>query len=103
MPVSKMCWHGKNSPQVLALAKRLCGDGAATAAISASTVPAAPNLPMDTARCCYHNPVEAFIGMIWIEGMKSAFQASYTLPLEASQVRAWRDCFDVLQAEAPCN
>ena len=47
---AKRCWHGKNSPQVLALAKRLCGDGAASAAISASTVPAAPKLPTDTAR-----------------------------------------------------
>lgn len=101
---AKMCWHGKNSPQVLALAKRLCGDGTATSAISASTVPAAPKIPMDTARCCYHNSVEAFIGMdkkIWIEGMKSAFQASYTMPIEESQVRAWRDCFDVLQTELP--
>ena len=60
---AKKCWHGKNSPQVLALAKRLCEDGAAAPA-PAST------LPMDTARCCYYSSVEAFIGMdkqAWIE------------------------------------
>ena len=95
---AKKCWHGKNSPQVLALAKRLCGDGAAAAPAPAST------LPMDTARCCYHSSVEAFIGMdkqVWIEAMKSAFLASYAMPLEEAQVRAWKDCFNVLQAELP--
>ena len=95
---AKMCWHGKNSPQVLALAKRLCEDGAAAVLAPAST------LPMDTARCCYHSSVEAFIGMdkqAWIEAMKSAFLASYAMPLEEAQVRAWKDCFNVLQAELP--
>ena len=95
---AKRCWHGKNSPQVLALAKRLCGDGAVVV-----PAPASP-LPMDTARCCYHSSVASFIGMekqTWIEGMKSTFQASYTMPLEEAQVSAWRDCFDVLQAELP--
>ena len=99
---AKKCWHGKNSPQVLALAKRLCGEKAAPS--SAPAVSVSPEFPMDWARCCYHNSVEAFIGMdkkIWIEGMKSAFQASYTMLIEESQVRAWRDCFDVLQAELP--
>ena len=101
---NKMCWHGKNTPEVLALAKRLCGGEAAPEPNSGA--PVGQKRAIDRARCCYYNSVEKFIGIdknMWIEGMKSAFQASYPMTLEESQVRAWRDCFNVLQAELPAN
>ena len=33
--------------------------------------------------------------------MKSSFTESYTMPLGDSQVKAWKDCFDVLKEELP--
>lgn len=98
----KKCWHGRNSPEVLALAKKLCGDVASSAPAHAK--PAVPDLPTNTARCCYNNSVESFLTedkKTWIDGMKATFKASYSMPLDESQVRAWRDCFDVLKTELP--
>lgn len=99
---NKRCWHGKNAPEVLALARRLCGREAPPTPPQAA--PAGPKPPNHTARCCYHSSVEEFIGLdqkTWIDRMKSTFRASYSMPLGEPQIRAWRDCFTVLQAELP--
>lgn len=88
----KMCWHGKHNSNVLALAKRLCGLPAKKTRVSAS------------ARCCYQASVASFLSedrKSWIEEMKSSFVASYSMSLEESQVKAWKDCFDVLKKELP--
>lgn len=55
-------------------------------------------------RCCYKNNVMAFLQESkgdWIEKMKAAFATVVELPLGESQVRAWKDCFDVLQEQLP--
>lgn len=55
-------------------------------------------------RCCYTNSLEAFLRenkATWIEQMKQAFATLVEMPLGESQVRAWRDCFDVLMEQLP--
>ena len=55
-------------------------------------------------RCCYVNSLEGFLGESkadWIAKMKQSFLAISELPLGESQVRAWRDCFDVLMEQLP--
>ena len=55
-------------------------------------------------RCCYTNSLEAFLcedKATWIEHMKQAFTTLVEMPLGESQVRAWRDCFDVLMEQLP--
>ena len=55
-------------------------------------------------RCCYVNSLEGFLRESksdWIAKMKVSFLSISELPLGESQVRAWRDCFDVLMAQLP--
>lgn len=95
----KMCWHGKNSSEVLALAKRLCGDDK-----EAQVTPVAVPSVSTSARCCYYASVDEFLSEdknSWIEKMKTSFTESYSMPLGDSQVKAWKDCFDVLKKELP--
>lgn len=61
----KMCWHGKNSSEVLALARRLFGDAEETQAVHLVL----PSLST-SARCCYYASVEDFLSEnknAWIE------------------------------------
>ena len=95
----KMCWHGKNSSEVLALAKRLCGDDK-----EEQVTPVAVPSVSTSARCCYYASVDEFLSEdknSWIEKMKTSFTESYSMPLGDSQVKAWKDCFDVLKKELP--
>jgi hypothetical protein len=89
----KMCWHGKNSSEVLSLAKRLCS-AEKDEQLKEST----------NARCCYYASVEDFLledKKTWVEKMKTSFVASYSMPLGEAQIKAWKDCFDVLKNELP--
>ena len=55
-------------------------------------------------RCCYSNSLEGFLledKAEWIAKMKEAFAEMSELSLGESQVRAWKDCFDVLQEQLP--
>lgn len=95
----KKCWHGKNSSEVFTLAKRLCGNDEGTQAIPVM-VPSVST----SARCCYYASVDEFLSedkSAWIEKMKASFTESYSMPLGDSQVKAWKDCFDVLKKELP--
>lgn len=95
----KMCWHGKNTKEVLALAQRLCAGVVTAPDEDVNLVPVS-----DTARCCYYNSVETFLKEnkeSWVEKMKEAFYSSYSMSLSESQIKAWRDCFDVLLKELP--
>lgn len=95
----KMCWHGKNCSEVLALARRLFGDAEETQAVHLVL----PSLSA-SARCCYYASVEDFLSEnknAWIEKMQSSFIDLYSMPLGDSQVKAWKDCFDVLKKELP--
>lgn len=59
---------------------------------------------MGTMHCCYANTLPAFLAedkSAWISKMKDAFQHLLEMPLSDSQVRAWKDCFDVLQEQLP--
>lgn len=59
---------------------------------------------MSTMRCCYANMLPAFLAedkSAWISKMKDAFQHLLEMPLSDSQVRAWKDCFDVLTEQLP--
>ena len=46
----KKCWHSKNTPEVLALAKKLCE-------FKDTNIKSIPN---NTARCCYYNSIDNF-------------------------------------------
>lgn len=95
----KKCWYGRNSSEVLALAKRLCekhADEQIEQVVKTSKIACA--------RCCYYGSVENFLTEDkndWIEKMKTTFSEMFTMPLGESQVRAWKDCFDVLKKELP--
>lgn len=55
-------------------------------------------------RCCYSNNIVAFLSenkAEWVEKMKTAFSAVVEMPLGEAQVRAWKDCFDVLMEQLP--
>lgn len=55
-------------------------------------------------RWCYTNTISNFISKNehdWLECMKENFMRNIDLPLGESQVRAWKDCFRVLQDELP--
>lgn len=59
---------------------------------------------MGTMRCCYANTLPAFLSedrSAWVSKMKDAFQHLLKMPLSDSQVRAWKDCFDVLTEQLP--
>lgn len=97
---NKMCWHGKNTPDVLALAQSLCG------ANHSPSIPASGRVDVlkNKSRCCYYGTVGKFLEkdkIKWLKTMKASFQASYSMPLGEAQIRAWEDCFDVLQKELP--
>lgn len=54
--------------------------------------------------CCYKNSIDAFLRenkSTWVETMKRNFEIISDLPLGESQVRAWKDCFDVLEDQLP--
>lgn len=55
-------------------------------------------------RCCYANSINGFIAenkSDWIEKMKTVFKSMLEMPLGDSQIRAWKDCFDVLLEQLP--
>ena len=55
-------------------------------------------------RCCYVNSIAAFLSedrSIWISKMKDTFHHLFEMPLSDSQIRAWKDCFDVLLEQLP--
>lgn len=55
-------------------------------------------------RCCYANNIAAFLSEEkgeWINQMKDSFEAMLEMPLGESQIRAWKDCFDVLKEQLP--
>ena len=55
-------------------------------------------------RCCYANNIAAFLSEEkgeWINQMKASFEAMLEMPLGESQIRAWKDCFDVLKEQLP--
>lgn len=55
-------------------------------------------------RCCYTNSINGFLAenkSNWIEKMKTAFTTMLDMPLGDSQIRAWKDCFDVLMEQLP--
>lgn len=55
-------------------------------------------------RCCYAENINTFLGenkSDWIAKMKVTFMTMFALPLGESQVRAWKDCFDVLAEQLP--
>ena len=55
-------------------------------------------------RCCYANNIAAFLSeekSKWINQMKDSFEAMLEMPLGESQIRAWKDCFDVLKEQLP--
>ena len=59
---------------------------------------------MSRRRCCYSASLEFFLQenkTNWIKKMKEAFQDLVEMPLGESQVRAWKDCFDVLMEQLP--
>ena len=55
-------------------------------------------------RCCYANNIAAFLSeekSKWINQMKDSFEAMLEMSLGESQIRAWKDCFDVLKEQLP--
>ena len=55
-------------------------------------------------RCCYANNIAAFLSEEkgkWINQMRDSFEAMLEMPLGESQIRAWKDCFDVLKEQLP--
>lgn len=55
-------------------------------------------------RCCYANNIAAFLSEEkgkWINQMKDSFEAMLEMLFEESQIRAWKDCFDVLKEQLP--
>ena len=55
-------------------------------------------------KCCYANNIAAFLSeekSKWINQMKDSFEAMLEMPLGESQIRAWKDCFDVLKEQLP--
>ena len=55
-------------------------------------------------RCCYTNSLEGFLAETkagWIDKMVQAFASVVDMPLGEAQVRAWKDCFDVLAEQLP--
>ena len=55
-------------------------------------------------KCCYTNSLEGFLQETkagWIEKMIQAFNSVVEMPLGEAQVRAWKDCFDVLMEQLP--
>lgn len=55
-------------------------------------------------RCCYANNIAAFLSEEkgkWINQMKDSFEAMLEMSLGESQIRAWKDCFDVLKEQLP--
>lgn len=55
-------------------------------------------------QCCYVSSVHAFLNeekSAWIEKMKAGFGRMFDLPLGEAQVRAWKDCFQVLVDQLP--
>jgi len=54
--------------------------------------------------CYYANALTSFLEedkVSWIEKMKQSAKELSDMPLSESQVRAWKDCFDVLKEELP--
>ena len=55
-------------------------------------------------RCCYCNSIGSFLEesqSSWLQTMKETFVETHNLQLGDSQIRAWRDCFQVLQDQLP--
>ncbi len=51
-------------------------------------------------RCCYKNTIRGFLAETrsdWLQIMQDTFVRTHDLPLGDSQIRAWKDCFQVLQ------
>ena len=55
-------------------------------------------------RYCYSSSVSEFLRTNkedWLEIMQTSFAENSTLPLDSSQINAWKDCYDVLQKVLP--
>mgnify|MGYP000858406387 CR=1 FL=1 len=80
---SKKCWYATQSFERIRLAKKL-----------------------STKRYCYAASVKEFMAIdedSWKKEMKNAFKENIQLPLSASQIEAWNDCFTVLKKELTNN
>lgn len=56
------------------------------------------------ARYCYEDTLSNFLNEradVWIEQMQREFDKQYGLPIDDSQVNAWKDCFKVLKNSLP--
>ena len=57
-----------------------------------------------SSHCCYKNAIDGFLKESqteWLQIMQQAFIETNDLPLGESQVRAWKDCYRVLQDQLP--
>lgn len=57
-----------------------------------------------SSHCCYKNSIDGFLNESqteWLQIMQQAFIETNDLPLGESQVRAWKDCYRVLQDQLP--
>ncbi len=104
---TKKCWYAKKTDERLELTKRIVEGVVKKEEVSAIPEPIAEKKTGDieppmTKKYCYKDSIENFIAIdksSWKEEMRSAFAEETELPLEQSQIRAWADCFDVLQNE----
>ena len=103
---NKKCWKAKQTKKRVDLAKRIAAGTFESQPEQAATAPMEDlsgdvELPM-TRKYCYADTVENFLGTekaAWVKEMRSAFKEEIDLPLERPQVKAWKDCYDVLQRE----
>lgn len=103
---NKKCWKAKQTEKRVDLAKRIAAGTFVSQPEQAAAVPAEVMSgdvePPMTRKYCYADTIENFLGTekaAWVKEMRSAFKEEIDLPLERPQVRAWKDCYDVLQRE----
>lgn len=112
---SKRCWYAHKSDSALNLANTLAimvteGDATETSTKPVSstaikTTQSGPTLKKGTIlghSYCYADSVCNFLSISstdWLATMKDNFINKFSLPLENSQIAAWKDCFNVLQKE----
>jgi hypothetical protein len=104
---AKKCWYAKKTDERLKLAKKMTEGTTVTQESSQETHPVPESdigyaEPPMTRNYCYKDSIENFMAIekaTWKKEMLSAFKEETDLPLDASQIRAWDDCFKVLQNE----
>lgn len=55
-------------------------------------------------RYCYSSSISDFLKTSsdeWLETMRSNFSENSPLPLDTSQINAWKDCYNVLHSVLP--